>query len=121
MCRGDVVFDARIQIVARGWNRCVASTELELEHDEVAVLESRLKLLPAVAQAVVVGDGRNYLAALFTLDPLRVGAAATEAGSPARDVVSAARCPAFHAHLERALTAANAHFARFETIKRFAV
>ena len=56
-----------------------------------AVLESRLKQLPAVAQVVVVGDGRNYLAALFTLDPLRVAAAAAEAGSPARDVVQARR------------------------------
>jgi long-subunit acyl-CoA synthetase (AMP-forming) len=86
-----------------------------------AVLESRLKQLPAVAQAVVVGDGRNYLAALFTLDPLRVAAAAAAAGSPARDVANASSCPVFRSHLERALEAANCHFARFETIKRFAV
>ena len=84
-------------------------------------LESRLKQLPAVAQAVVVGDGRHYLAALFTLDPLRVAAAATEAGSPARDVASAMSCPRFRAHLERQLEAVNAQFARFETIKRFAL
>jgi long-subunit acyl-CoA synthetase (AMP-forming) len=86
-----------------------------------AVLESHLKHLPAVAQAVVVGDGRNYLAALFTLDPLRVGTVAAEAGSAARDVAAASVCPAFQAHLGRALTVANTHFARFETIKRFAV
>ena len=86
-----------------------------------AVLESRLKQLPAVAQVVVVGDGRNYLAALFTLDPLRVAAAAAEAGSPARDVVQASACPVFRSHLERALESANRQFARFETIKRFAV
>jgi long-subunit acyl-CoA synthetase (AMP-forming) len=86
-----------------------------------AVLEGRLKQLPAVAQAVVVGDGRNYLAALFTLDPLRVAQAAAEAGSPARDVANASCCPVFRSHLQRALEAANRHFARFETIKRFAV
>ena len=86
-----------------------------------AVLESRLKQLPGVAQAVVVGDGRNYLAALLTLDPLRVAAVAAEAGSPALDVSSAAACPVFRDHLERALEDANAHFARFETIKRFSV
>ena len=86
-----------------------------------AVLESRLKQLPGVAQAVVVGDGRNYLAALLTLDPLRVAAAAAEAGSPALDLSSAAACPVFRGHLERALEGANAHFARFETIKRFLV
>ena len=86
-----------------------------------AVLESRLKQLPGVAQAVVVGDGRNYLAALLTLDPLRVAAVAADAGSPAQDVRSAAVCPLFRGHLERALEGANAHFARFETIKRFSV
>jgi len=86
-----------------------------------AILESRLKQLPAVAQAVVVGDGRHYLAALLTLDPLRVAAAAAEAGSPARDVGSASTCPLFRGHLERALEGANAHFARFETIRRFSV
>jgi long-subunit acyl-CoA synthetase (AMP-forming) len=86
-----------------------------------AVLESRLKQLPAVAQVVVVGDGRNYLSALFTLDPQRIAAVAAAAGSPARDVVSAAGCPLFRAHLERALESVNARFARFETIKRFAL
>jgi long-subunit acyl-CoA synthetase (AMP-forming) len=86
-----------------------------------AVLESRLKQLPAVAHAVVVGDGRNYLAALFTLDPQSVTAVAAAAGSPARDVAEAARCPLFRSHLERALEAANRHFARFETVKRFVV
>ena len=86
-----------------------------------ALLEARLNQLPAVAQAVVVGDSRHYLSALFTLDPLRVPAAALEAGSPARDARAAASCPLFLAHLERALASANSHFARFETIKRFAV
>ena len=86
-----------------------------------AVLESHLRQIRGVAQAVVVGDGRNYLAALLTLDPLQVAAVAAEAGSPALDVRSAAACPVFRAYLERALEEANAHFARFETIKRFAV
>ncbi len=86
-----------------------------------AVLESRLKQLPAVAQAVVVGDGRHYLAALFTLDPLQVAAVAATAGSPARDVHAAATCPVFRTHLEAALASANLQFARFETVKRFVV
>jgi long-subunit acyl-CoA synthetase (AMP-forming) len=86
-----------------------------------ALLEARLKQLPGVAQAVVVGEGRNYLSALFTLDPLRVEEVAREAGSPARDAAQAAACPLFRAYLQRALATANAHFARFETIKRFAL
>lgn len=86
-----------------------------------AALESHLRLIPGVAQAVVVGDGRNYLAALLTLDPLQLAAVAAETGSPAHDLGSAAACPVFRAYLEREVEKANAHFARFEAIKRFAV
>jgi len=85
------------------------------------VIEVELQRIPAVAQAVVVGDGRRYLAALLTLDPERLPAAAAAAGSPARDPEAAAACPRFRAALEREVEEVNARLARFETIKRFAV
>jgi long-subunit acyl-CoA synthetase (AMP-forming) len=74
-----------------------------------------------VERAVVVGDGRRYLAALLTLDPERVGVAAEAAGSEARDVEAAAVCPRFRAALEREVEVVNSRLARFETIKRFAI
>jgi long-subunit acyl-CoA synthetase (AMP-forming) len=85
------------------------------------VLEARLKQIPVVAHAVVVGERRNYVAALFTLDPQRTPGVAESVGSPARDVVSAAACAVFHAWLEREVERVNAGLARYESIKRFAV
>ncbi len=84
-------------------------------------LETMLKQIPVVSQAVVVGDRRNYLAALFTLDPIRIQAEAQAAGSPARDSKSAAACPIFRRHLEKQVAAANEPLARYETIKRFVI
>ncbi len=85
------------------------------------VIEVELQRIPAVAQAVVVGDGRRYLAALLTLDAERVAAAAAAAGSAAHDAAEAAVCPLFRAALEREVEEVNARLARFETIKRFAI
>src|SRR6185436_4599108 len=36
-----------------------------------AIIEGKLRQIPAVSQAVVIGDRRNYLVALVTLDPAR--------------------------------------------------
>jgi long-subunit acyl-CoA synthetase (AMP-forming) len=84
-------------------------------------IETRLKTIPAVAVPAVVGDRRNYLTALLTLDPDRVPQAAEKAGSPARELEAAACCPVFRRHLERQVERINATLAGFETIKKFAV
>ena len=87
-----------------------------------AVLESHLKHLPAVAQAVVVGDGRNYLAALFTLDPLRVGRSPPRPEARRATSAAASVCPAFRAHLGRAIDRGqHATSPATRAIKRFAV
>ncbi len=84
-------------------------------------LELKLKQIPAVSQAVVVGDRRNYLGALITLDCSRIDAEAKAAGSPARDSKSAAACPIFRRHLEKQVARVNESQARYETIKRFVI
>ena len=85
------------------------------------VLEGHLKGIPVVAQAVVIGDRRKYLAALLTLDPERVTSEAELAGSAARSVDDAAKCDVFLRHLERQIEVVNGKLARVQTIKRFAV
>ena len=85
------------------------------------VLEGHLKGIPVIAQAVVIGDRRKYLAALLTLDPERVTAEAQLAGSPARTVDDAAKCPLFRVHLERQIDTVNDKLARVQTIKRFTI
>jgi long-subunit acyl-CoA synthetase (AMP-forming) len=84
-------------------------------------LETRLRAIPAVAHAVALGDRRNYVAALLTLDPERLPAELAAAGSPARDAAAAAVCPVFRTHLERQVEAVNGGLARYESIRRFAV
>ncbi|MES1211365.1 MAG: long-chain fatty acid--CoA ligase, partial [Acidobacteriota bacterium] len=85
------------------------------------ILEGKLRQIPAVSQAVVVGDRRNYLAALITLDPLRAPLEAEAAKSPGRTPQELAACPLFRAHLERQIEAVNANLARYETIKKFVI
>jgi long-subunit acyl-CoA synthetase (AMP-forming) len=85
------------------------------------VLEGHLKGIPVIAQAVVIGDRRKYLAALLTLDPERLKSEAEQAGSPARTVDDAAKCDLFRRHLEKQIESVNEKLARVQTIKRFAI
>ena len=67
-------------------------------------IESLLGRIQGVAQAVVVGDGRKYLAALIVPD------------APDR-----AQDPAFVAHVGREIEKVNGQLAHYETIKKFRV
>jgi long-subunit acyl-CoA synthetase (AMP-forming) len=84
-------------------------------------LEGRLKQLPAVSQAVAIGDRRPYVVALLTLDPARVASEAEKAGSPARTVGEAALCPVFKSRVEAGVREINESLARYEQVKRFAL
>ena len=86
-----------------------------------APIEARLRSIPAVAQAVVIGDGHNYLTALLTLDPERLPAEAEAAGSPARDPEAAAVCPKIRDRIEQQVEEVNRDLAGVETIKRFTI
>jgi len=68
-----------------------------------------------------LGPGQVSLSgpALAVMRAVDEGAAI--AGSPARDVATAARCPAFRAHLQRQVDAVNGKLARVQTVKRFAI
>ena len=85
-----------------------------------AVLEDLIRLHPLVGQALVVGDGRPYVAALLTLDPPgpRPGPNGTGA---------AATCATLHddpdllAELQSAVDDANRTVSSAESIRRFHV
>lgn len=84
-------------------------------------IESKLKGVPGVAQAVVIGDRRKFLSALIVPDPEAIVALASEIGSEAADEKSAARCERFRAYLEERIDAVNVTLAPYESIRRFAV
>jgi long-subunit acyl-CoA synthetase (AMP-forming) len=84
-------------------------------------LEGKLKQIPAISQAVAIGDRRPYVGALLAVDPNRVAAEAEKAGSPARTPEAAAECPVFKAYVEKQVEEINRGLARYESIKRIAL
>ncbi len=85
------------------------------------VLEGKLKAIPVVNQVVVIGDRRKYMSALFTLDPDKIEAEIQAAGSPAKNMAQAAKCPKFNAYLMAKVEEVNKSLARVQTIKKFVI
>ncbi|MCA9540512.1 MAG: long-chain fatty acid--CoA ligase [Myxococcales bacterium] len=83
-------------------------------------IEKRLKAIPGVGQAVVIGDRRKYLSALLTLDPEAAPRIAAEHGLPT-DLHALAVHPGLHQLLQAGVDRANDGLARYEQVKRFAV
>ena len=73
-----------------------------------------------VCDAVVYGDRRPYLVALVTLDGDAAARLAAGVGIPA-DPATMPHDDRVRAEIQAAVDAVNAHFARIEQIKRFAI
>lgn len=84
-------------------------------------IETRLRSIPGIGHAVALGDRRNYVTALLTLDAVRLPEVASRAGSAARDLREAACCPRVRAFLEAQVEIVNRSLARYETVRRFEV
>jgi long-subunit acyl-CoA synthetase (AMP-forming) len=82
------------------------------------LIEGRLKAIPGIGQAVVLGDRKNYVAALLTVDPERLPGAAAQAGSPAKTPEEAVACPRFRAFVEAQVDAVNGTLARYESVRK---
>jgi long-subunit acyl-CoA synthetase (AMP-forming) len=85
------------------------------------ILEGKLKAIPVISQAVVIGDRRKFMTALFTLDPEKVESAAAEAGSPAKMSAEAATCKKFNAYIQAKVEDVNRTLARVQAIKQFVI
>ncbi len=73
-----------------------------------AILEGKLKQIPGVSQAVVVGDRRNYLAALLTLDPVaRRDGRRVRSAAPRASPKSWPPAPAFRQYLDKQVEEVN--------------
>ncbi|NAZ85633.1 AMP-dependent synthetase/ligase [Kineococcus indalonis] len=86
-----------------------------------APLEDRLRTHPLISQAVVVGDGRAYVACLLTLDEQALTAWGQLHGRPGLSLTAARQDPAVLAELQGAVDHANASVSRAESIRRFRV
>jgi long-chain acyl-CoA synthetase len=86
-----------------------------------ANLESRLKSIPLVGQAAVIGDNRPFLVALLVLDPDRAPAFAAAHGIEGRTLPELAEHPLIREEIDRGVAAANEHVNRAEQVKKWAV
>ncbi len=115
---GQLDEDGYLQITGRKKELIVTSGG---KKTSPAHLEGLLKGIEPIGNALVVGEGRNYLVALLALDPERVGAFARQRGFPGEARALASHAP-FRVYLEAALEReVNARVARFEQLKRFEV
>ena len=85
------------------------------------LLEGKFKAIPIISQAVVIGDKRKYLTALFTLDPEKLETEVSNAGSPAHDSESAATCPQMMNYIQSQVDEINKTLSRVQAIKKFTI
>lgn len=85
------------------------------------VIEGKLKNITWVSQAVVVGDRQKYLSALLSLDPERLSAAMSEAGSSAKTSAEAADDPKVESWLMTLVEQVNSDLARVQRVKKIKV
>jgi long-chain acyl-CoA synthetase len=83
-------------------------------------IETRLRMEPLIAQAVVVGDRRPYLTALLTIDTDAVADWATHQGR-SFDLEALTEDPDLHAELANAIERVNAMHSHAEGIRRWRV
>ena len=87
-----------------------------------AVLEDRIRAHPLVSQAMVVGDGRPFIACLVTLDPDALGFWKERHGRPASaSAADLAGDPELIAEIQEAVDDANKAVSRAESIRRFTI
>jgi long-chain acyl-CoA synthetase len=84
-----------------------------------AVLEDRLRLHPLISQALVVGDGRPYIACLITLDPEALEFWKRQHGRA--DDADVREDPELVAEIQGAVDEANKAVSRAESIRRFRI
>ncbi|WP_035841136.1 AMP-dependent synthetase/ligase [Kitasatospora azatica] len=84
-----------------------------------AALEERVRAHPLVAQCLVVGDNRPYIAALITLDPQALEHWQQSHQRAPVDEWTALADEDLHAEIQRAVAAANTAVSRAESIRAF--
>ena len=114
---GSIDEDGYLHITGRKKDLIITSSGKNIS---AANLESALRDIRWVSQAVVYGDDRAYLVALLTLDPDEVPALAARVGMEA-DAEQMCTDPRVHAELAGEVERINERFARIEQVKRFTI
>ncbi|MGZ3460204.1 MAG: AMP-dependent synthetase/ligase, partial [Archangium sp.] len=84
-------------------------------------LEDRIREHPLVSQAMVVGEGKPFVAALVTLDPGAFAHWASKHGKAGQPLESLVEDAALRAEVGQAIEAANRSVSRAESIRKFVI
>jgi long-chain acyl-CoA synthetase len=84
-------------------------------------IETMIEALPAVDQAMLVGDGRPFLAAFIVVDQRALAAAGVAPPPDAHGVLDELATPRLHARFERDLATLNRRLEPIEQVRRFAL
>jgi len=85
------------------------------------VIEGKLKGIPWVSQAVVVGDRQKHLSALLTIDETKFKDVLSQSGSSAKSMEDAADDDKLHAFMMEQVEKVNGDLARVQTIKKIKI
>jgi long-subunit acyl-CoA synthetase (AMP-forming) len=113
---GELDEDGYLRIVDRKKELIITAAGKNLSP---ANIESRLKMIPLVDQAIAIGDRRKFISALLTLDPEVAPAWAAKQGIEDTDLALLAENPQVIEEVQRGVDAANEDLARVEGVKRF--
>ncbi|HEU4751329.1 MAG TPA: AMP-binding protein [Acidimicrobiia bacterium] len=116
---GDVgvwVDGTHVKIIDRIKDIIITSGGKNISPSEI---ENRLKTSPYVKEAMVLGDRRNYLAALIGIELDTVGDWAQRRGIPYTTYRDLSEKPEVIELIQKIVDETNEHFARVETIRRF--
>ncbi|WP_328295656.1 AMP-binding protein [Kineococcus sp. NBC_00420] len=86
-----------------------------------SALEDRLRAHALISQAVVVGDGRHFVACLLTLDEEALPGWGANHGRPGLDLATARTDAEVLAELQKAVDRTNESVSRAESIRKFRV
>lgn len=84
-------------------------------------LEDRIREHPLVSQAMVVGEGKPFVAALVTLDPGAFANWARKNGKAGQPLESLVEDAALRAEVSQAIDSANKTVSRAESIRKFVI
>lgn len=118
---GDVGrFDeqGRLILLDRMKDIIISSSGKNITPSEV---EGALKVSPLIADAVAIGEGRNYLTALIIIDPVEVAEALAARGERHAAFADLAASPTTRALVEAAVAYANSGLSRPENVRHFRI
>jgi long-chain acyl-CoA synthetase len=115
---GEMVDGTHIKIVDRIKHIIITSGGKNVSPSEI---ENSLKTSPYVKEAMVIGDGRNYLTALIGIELDTVGDWALRRGIPYTTYRDLSEKPEVIELIQGVVDETNQKFARVENIRRFAL